>query len=201
MDNEKEIKTQEISGNALNDEKTISVKFNKEIKEIPLTEAVTLAQKGMKFDAVSPIFERIKSLAEYEGKSADEYIASLEKKASLKKAESLIEGCSDKEALLEAIANLGAEKKLSVIGFNELQAAYPHIDEISKVPDEVLENAKLYGRNLFDEYLRYEFLNKKREQRQKEALAEKQSVGSQSKKDDGSFDPIRSRFLKGLWGN
>ena len=43
MDNEKEIKTQEISGNALNDEKTISVKFNKEIKEIPLTEAVTLA--------------------------------------------------------------------------------------------------------------------------------------------------------------
>ena len=201
MDKEKEIKTLKNSENEPSEEKAISLKFNKEVKEIPLEEAVILAQKGLKFDAVSPMLERIKSLAEYEGKSAADYITGLEKEAELKKAKGLIESCSSKEDLLEAIANLGAFKKQTAIGFDELQAAYPHIDDISKVPDEVLENAKLYGRNLFDEYLRYELSKKKREEKVKEALADKQSVGSQSKKDDGSFDPIRSRFLKGLWGN
>jgi hypothetical protein len=201
MDKEKEIKAPEMSESAPSGEKTMCIKFNKEVKEIPLEEAVILAQKGLKFDAVSPILERIKSLAEYEGKSAADYIASLENEAALKRAKDLIDTCSSKEDLLEVIANLGTSKKQTAIGFDELQSAYPHIDDISKVPDEVLENAKLYGRNLFDEYLRYELSKKKREEKLKEALADKQSVGSQSKKDDGSFDPIRSRFLKGLWGN
>lgn len=197
MDNEKNIKSPEEQG----DKKTISVKFNKEVKEISLEDAAILAQKGLKFDAVTPMLERIKALSSYEGKSASEYIAELEKKAMLKRAEGLVEGCANKEDLLEAIAKLGNEKKPTVAGFDELQAAYPEMDDISKVPDEVIENAYLHGRNLFDQYLRYCFAKKQREEAFKKNLADKQSVGSQSKKDDGTFDPISARFLKGLWGN
>ena len=201
MEKEKQIKSPEASDTEQNGEKTISVKFNKDVKEIPLEEAVVLVQKGLKFDAVSSILERIKAIAESKGKGVSEYIAELEKKQALESAQSLIDGCSDKDALLEAIANLGAEKAPKIIGFDELQAAYPEIDDVSKVPEEVLQNAKLYGRNLFDEYLRYLFESKKREEKIKKAESDNQSVGSQSKKDNGSFDPISSRFLKGLWGN
>lgn len=201
MEKEKQIKSPEASNIEQNGEKTISVKFNKEVKEIPLEEAVVLVQKGLKFDAVSGILERIKAIAESKEKSVSEYISELEKKQALESAQSLIDGCSDKEALLEAIANFGAKKAPKIIGFDELQAAYPEIDDVSKVPEEVLQNAQLYGRNLFDEYLRYQLEAKKREEKIKKAESDNQSVGSQSKKDNGSFDPISSRFLKGLWGN
>lgn len=201
MEKENQIKSPEVSNAEQSGEKTISVKFNKEVKEIPLEEAIVLVQKGLKFDAVSSILERIKAIAESKGKGVGEYIAELEKNQAIESAQSLIDGCSDKKALLEAIVNLGAKKAPKIIGFDELQAAYPEIDDVSKVPEEVLQNAKLYGRNLFDEYLRYLFEAKKREEKIKKAESDNQSVGSQSKKDNGSFDPISSRFLKGLWGN
>ncbi len=184
-----------------NEKKTISVKFNKEKKEISLEEAVLLAQKGLKFDAVAPTLERLKTLAEREAKSVSEYIAALEKEATLKKVQSLVDSCADKDTLLEAIANYSAEKKPNTAGFDELKAAYPQFDDISKVPEEVVENAYLYGRNLFDQYLRYEFSKKQLEKKLNETLAENLSIGSQSKKDNGRFDPISARFLKGLWGN
>ena len=201
MEKQENIKTRENTAEVPDDNKTISVKFNKEVKEISLEEAKELAQKGMKFNAVSEILERLKSLSADEGKSVLEYIAALEKKAMLKRTESLIDSCSNKEELLELITNRGFDRKPDVLGFDELQSAYPELDDISKVPEEVLENANLHGRNLFDEYLRYLFEKSKREEKIKKTLADNKSIGSQSKKDDGSFDPVGSRFLKGLWGN
>ncbi len=201
MEKQENIKGQEKIAEVPDDNKTISVKFNKEVKEISLEEAKELAQKGMKFDAVSEMLERLKNLSISEGKSVLEYIAHLEKKAMLKRAEGLIEGCSDKDELLELITNLSLDKKPNLSGFEELQSAYPEIDDVSKVPEEVLENANLYGRNVFDQYLRYLFEKNKREEKIKKTLADNKSIGSQSKKDDGSFDPVGSRFLKGLWGN
>lgn len=201
MEKQENIKGQEKIAEVPDDNKTISVKFNKEVKEISLEEAKELAQKGMKFDAVSEMLERLKNLSISEGKSVLEYIAHLEKKAMLKRAEGLIEGCSDKDELLELITNLSLDKKPNLLGFEELQSAYPEIDDVSKVPEEVLENANLYGRNVFDQYLRYLFEKNKREEKIKKTLADNKSIGSQSKKDDGSFDPVGSRFLKGLWGN
>ena len=201
MEKQENIKARENAAEVPDDNKTISVKFNKEVKEISLEEAKELAQKGMKFNAVSEILERLKSLSADEGKSVLEYIAALEKKAMLKRTESLIDSCSNKEELLELITNRGFDRKPDVLGFDELQSAYPELDDISKVPEEVLENANLHGRNLFDEYLRYLFEKSKREEKIKKTLADNKSIGSQSKKDDGSFDPVGSRFLKGLWGN
>lgn len=201
MEKQKNTSAQENSINTPSDNNTISVKFNKEIKKISIEEAKELAQKGLKYDAVSKIFERLKILSADEGKSVLEYIAGLERKAMLKRAEGLIDSCSNKDELLELISNWGNDKKPSVLGFDELKNAYPEMDDISKVPEEVVENANLYGRNLFDEYLRYLFQTKIREEKINKALAENKSIGSQSKKDNGSFDPIGSRFLKGLWGN
>lgn len=201
MEKQKNIKSKEGLENTSSDEKTISVKFNKEVKEISLEEAKELAQKGLKYDAVSEIFERLKTLSADEGKSVLEYVAGLEKKATLKRAQGLIDSCSDKDELLELILNWGNDKKQKVLGFDELKTAYPEMDDISKVPEEVLQNAKLHGRNLFDEYLRYLFETKKREEKINKSLYDNKSIGSQAKKDNGSFDPISSRFLKGLWGN
>ena len=60
------------------DETFIEVKFNKETKKIPLSEAVNLAQKGMKFDMLSPAFEKLKGLSKNAGLTVDGFISQLE---------------------------------------------------------------------------------------------------------------------------
>ena len=61
---------QNIASDTLpNEEMLIPVKFNKEIKNIPLQRATELAQKGMKFEMIEENYETLKSLALAENKS------------------------------------------------------------------------------------------------------------------------------------
>ena len=48
---------------------TVPIKFNKEIKEIPLSEASALAQKGMKFDLISEEYKTLKKLSQKNNKT------------------------------------------------------------------------------------------------------------------------------------
>ena len=54
---------------------TVPVKFNKEIKNLTVSEAGNLAQKGMKFDMISSDYERIKVL---QRKTALEFLNTLQ---------------------------------------------------------------------------------------------------------------------------
>lgn len=180
----------------------LSVKYNKEIKEIPLDEAALLAQKGLKFDAVSPCLERLKKLACVDGLNMSDYISSLEKQAALKKAKQLMENCENEGELIEAIADMKESDSPYPYGFDELKAM-TGITDVSQLPEEITEKAALLGRNIFDEYLRYNFKKEKEKSESLKAAANAagKSIGSQTAKSGPGFDPVTARFLKGVWGN
>ena len=73
---------------------TVPVKFNKEIKNLTLSEAGNLAQKGMKFDMISSDYERIKILAKENGIGVSEYLTALERQRNDDKIKSLTEQIS-----------------------------------------------------------------------------------------------------------
>ena len=56
----------------------IPIKFNKEVKELTLSQAAELAQKGMKFDLISEDYERLKKISRISGKSVPEFLNQLE---------------------------------------------------------------------------------------------------------------------------
>ncbi len=180
----------------------LSVKYNKEIREIPLDEAVLLVQKGLKLEAVSPCLEKIKRLANADGLNMSDYISSLEKQVALKKARRLMEKCENEGELVEAIADMREYEAAYPYGFDELKDM-TGITDISQLPEEISENAALMGRNIFDEYLRYNFKKEKEKSRLLEAAAQaaEKSIGSQAAKSGPEYDPVTARFLKGVWGN
>lgn len=182
---------------------TVPVKYNKEIKNLSLEEASVLAQKGMKFDSISADFERIKNLAQLEGKSVTEFLNFLEEKRISDRKNELMEKCQGDEALCDHI--LGLEKGIKAqqsLDLKEVTDLFPNIKKIEDLPDEVIENASMKGSALLDEYLRYRILK----QRQKEKLSKDEEmkkasfVGSQREADCLDFDPVRNEFIKGLWG-
>ena len=56
---------------------TIPIQFNHESRELSLEEAQSLAQKGLKFEELSPTLEKIRFLAAANGKSMQEMVDAL----------------------------------------------------------------------------------------------------------------------------
>lgn len=182
------------------EEIVIPVKYNKQIMNLDIESAGNLAQKGLKFESIANDFEKLKQLAVKDGKSVSEFISSLEEKALNSKKEMLTEKCGGDSDLAEHILKLEEGNSQEVRGFSELQAKFPEIKEIDDLPQSVLENSKLKGSLLLDEFLRYkleqEIAVKNSIKEQKKASLS--SVGShQSKK--GNDNPEATEFLKGLW--
>lgn len=180
---------------------TVPVKFNKEIKNLTLTEAGNLAQKGMKFDMISSDYERIKVLANENGSGVSDYLTALERQRKEERIKSLTERCGGNEELAQHIMELeGSVSNSKNNGFDELCENFPEIKELEDVPDEVLEKAKLKGTNLLDEFLRYRMLmeREKNEIARSYANGKNSTIGSQSSATlkNASADG----FLKGLWG-
>ncbi len=182
------------------EEIVIPVKYNKQIMNLDIESAGNLAQKGLKFESIADDFEKLKQLAVKDGKSVSEFINFLEQNALNSKKEMLTEKCGGDSDFAEHILKLEEGKSQEIRGFSELQAKFPEIKEIDALPESVLENAKLKGSLLLDEFLRYKLeqeiavKNSIREQKK----ASLSSVGShQSKK--GNDNPEATEFLKGLW--
>ena len=79
------------------EETFIPVKFNKEVKNIPLSEATDFVQKGMKFDLISEDYKRLKNLAASGGRTVCDYITLLESQENSKRFEKLLEECGGNE--------------------------------------------------------------------------------------------------------
>lgn len=183
------------------EETFIPVKFNKEVKNIPLKEASDLVQKGMKFDLISEEYKRLKNLAASDGKAVSEYITLLETQKDEKRYQNLLEEYGGNEAAANRIMELEKEK-ISDNGFGELKENFPEIESEDMLPKEVLQRVELSGGNLLNAYLRYML---KAEREKQKILAEKQkaemsSMGSQSKNESLGFDAAANQFLKGIWG-
>ena len=180
---------------------TIRVKFNKEFKEIPLEDATTLIQKGMKYDLVFKDYETLKNLSAQNDKSVEEFLSDINGKILEKRIAELTEKCSGDREFAQKVAELEFGKEVSALrGFNELQEIFPEIKKESDLPEEVIEKAKLSGRALTDEYLRH-LLFKERALKQankNKKITENSCIGSQLNRENRE-NPEAVEFLKGLW--
>lgn len=178
----------------------IPVKYNKQVMNLDIASAGALVQKGLKFDSISKDFECLKQMASEKGKSVGEFISELKAETYNAKKQQLIEKCSGDESLAEHILELEEKNTDQVRGFDELKEKFPKFKNIESLPESVLENAKLKGSLLLDEYLRYKLEQEiaVRNNMSKQQSAKLSSTGSQLTK-RGNDNPETAEFLKGLW--
>ena len=178
----------------------IPVKFNKETKNLSVEEASVLAQKGMKYDAISEDYSALKELAATQNKSVSEFIKSIKDKNTEARLNELLEKCGGDREAAEHFLNLEMKAANKDDGFKEVESYFPEFKSKEDLPEEVLENARLKGSMLLDEYLRYLLKNNREQESQKKQneIARTSSIGSQVNK-SGSGDPELTEFLKGIW--
>lgn len=181
-------------------EQFIPVKYNKEIINLNFERAGELAQKGMKFEALSSELELLKQLAADSGKTVSQFLSDLKLRQSDSKRDSLIEKCGDDAELADEVMRLYLQKEENDDGFDELKNAFPEIKVREDLPESVVENAKLCGRPLLDEFLRYRLNQEKaiKENLLSQQKGQASSTGSQLNKARGE-NPEAAEFLKGLW--
>ena len=165
------------------EEPFVPVKYNKEVINLSLEKAGELAQKGMKFEALSDELSLLKELATKSGKTVMQFLSSLKLQSDDAMVNSLKEKCGDDAALL-----------------NEVTKLFPEIKSREALPQSVLENASLCARPLLDEFLRYRLLQEKavKENLLSQQTARLSSTGSLINKSGGE-NPEAAEFLKGLW--
>ncbi len=185
---------------AENKEIFVPVKFNKQILNLDLNKAQELAQKGMKFDAISKDYQVLKDLALEGGKSVGEFLQNLQIETAEKKKAEILEKCGGDLEFAEHILGLKKGNDDQIKGFSEVKEHFPEIKTPEDLPESVIENAKLKGTLLLDEYLRYlhhqntVMKNSIKAQRK----AEESAMGDLSNK-AGIVNPETAEFLKGLW--
>lgn len=181
------------------DEPFVPVKYNKEVINLSLEKAGELAQKGMKFEALSDELSLLKELATKSGKTVMQFLSSLKLQSDDAMVNSLKEKCGDDAALLNEITKLFSKNEADD-GFAELQKHFPEIKSREDLPQSVLENASLCARPLLDEFLRYRLLQEKavKENLLSQQTARLSSTGSLINKSGGE-NPEAAEFLKGLW--
>ena len=184
---------------------TIPIQYNHESRELTLEEAQTLAQKGLKFDEVSPTLEKIRFLATANGKSMQEMVDALVESQDKQLYSSILAECDGNESIAQRLfdaeklkrqtaaesaqkeATAAQEKEKADLAkrladeFVELQREFPEMAEFSAVPKSVLD-AAVKGKNLTDAYLRYQRAESKRVSAAKatQEQAAKASAGSQA---------------------
>lgn len=179
----------------------IPVKFNKEVRNLTIDEAVDLAQKGLKFNAISKDYEVLRSMANENNKSVSKYLEDLKTERDNQRLENLTEKCGGDRELAEHILELekGIKDNLDS-DIEEVREFFPEIKSVEQLPKEVLENSELHGRSLLDEYLRYSLKEKRlrEEEIKNQKFADGASSGSQTDR-AGAQSPEALEFLKGLW--
>ncbi len=178
----------------------IPIKYNKKIINLDLKRAGELAQKGMKLEAISKEIETLRELAQSKNQSISDYLNDLKQNENSKRLDSLIEKCGADKELLNEVLKLSEKNQRHIKGFDELTEFFPEIKSLEDLPESVVENVKLNGRTLLDEFLRYRISEEKavRENNITQRRAEESSVGSQLNKVKGE-NPEAAEFLKGLW--
>lgn len=179
----------------------IPVKFNKEEYSLTKEQAIELSQKGMKYDAISNQWEKLKGLAKAENKGTEEFLYALEKMRTEKRIKELKEQCGGNEEIAKRIVELEDSKGETLRGEKEFKEYFP-TKNIEELPDEVKNAVAENNGNVLDQYLRYEArqaLIKEREEMQKKENTES-SVGSQ-KDISENRSPESEEFIRGIWNN
>lgn len=183
----------------------LSIRYNKQDRGLTQEEAVTLAQKGCKWDGFMPHYNRIKMMADDCGKSVPEFIEMLESSRESVEVRRLTKelGEGKEELAKELVRNRRAERQKNfkdletvereeaeaertkqqetiAAQLKELKAEVPSIKSVDDVPNAVLQLAETKNIGLLDAWLRYQHSENRRIERaaQKQQEAAKASTGS-----------------------
>ena len=189
----------------------IPVRYNHESRELTLEEAQALAQKGLKFDELSPTLDKIRYLAAANQKSVQEMVDALVDGGNEALAKRLYEAEKDKwsaryanareeEAKAPEKDRAGLTERLAN-EFVELKAEFPDVAEFKQVPQPVVDMAVNKGISLTDAYLRYQHANARKASAAKAAqeAASKASPGPQAAGAGETTNPTIDAMLAGVW--
>ena len=173
--------TNEPSGDGLQESAfCLPVKFNKQDYQLTLEEATVYAQKGMKFDTVEPMLDKLKTLAQQHGLGVRELVDTL---------------CG------EEIPVVSDEQRLAD-DFGRLCEECPEIGTFDALPESVIRTALDEGIPLLDAYLRHEHRERVRVQAATDAArkAGASSAGAQRSELAPTPDPAVAAMLLGVRG-
>lgn len=204
---------------------TIPVMFNHGSRELTLDEARTLAQKGLKFDELTPTWEKIRFLASTNGKTVPELVDALVESQDRQLYQSLLDECDGNESIAKRLheaekaqrqaqyetslqAESNAEKQDQQVlaerlaaDFLEMQKEFPEMTEFKEIPTAVVDTAVRKGISLMDAYLRYQHQENRKiaATRKTQKEAEKASAGSQAAGTEEASNPTMDAMMAGVW--
>ena len=208
----------------------LSVRYNHEKRDMTREQAVEFTQKGLLYDKISPIYNKLDYLAAQNDMTASEMIQSLLDTAERAQREELVDKFGEDEKMIDEMmefyrsrtqekydkiladrskaeeqavqeAREQRETRLSE-QFLELQKEFPEIKEFSELPENVKQIAAQGKMELTAAYL----LHKHRES--KRIAAAEQSAAIQSKASTGTVQSEEiadsasvDAFIRGVHGN
>ena len=204
---------------------TIPIQYNHESRELTLDEARDLAQKGLKFDELTPTLEKMRFLAAANGKSLPDLVDALVESQDKQLYQSLLDECDGNEAIARRLyeaekaerqsryetarqAETAAQQKERealterlAAEFLELQKEFPDVQAFGELPPPVVETAVRKGIPLMDAYLRHQHREQRKitAARSAQAAAQKASAGAQSAGMEEAANPAIDAMMAGIW--
>lgn len=166
----------------------IEVKYNKQFRRLSLSEARDYAEKGMKYDSLIPVLDRLKELSPDGSMSLAQLADHLSKE-------------KEKRASDAAAAEEESRHNRLTEQYLQLKSKIPEIGSIREVPEQVIEQSLASGVPLYHAYLAYRheqmMLSASADAAQKQA--ESAAAGSQADAPDRLSSPEIAAMLKGIW--
>lgn len=207
------------------EEPIITVRYNKQDRGLTRQEAITLAQKGLKYDSMSEMLNDIKYLAAIQDKTPAELIKSyIEAGENIKRQELVERYGGDDEAIEVLMEKFRTEnqQKFSAVKetikqkeaeaerdlnqriadeFQNMKADFSELTDYASLPTEV-KRAAVNGTPLKYAYLEYKYAQEKLAAAAKSQAeqAAKKSTGSMANSDTDHKTEAEMRFLNALWG-
>lgn len=168
-------------------ERGIEVKFNKQLRHLSESEARDFAEKGMKYDSLIPVLDRLKGLSPDSSMSLAQLVDHLfkerEERASMEQNEQ----------------NEGRQNRLTA-QFIELKSKFPEVN-IREIPKSVIEQSLKGEIPLYYAYLGYLHGEKVKAERSSVAQEKASAAATGGLKDspDRLSSPEIAAMLKGIW--
>ena len=168
-------------------ERGIEVKFNKQLRHLSESEARDFAEKGMKYDSLIPVLDRLKGLSPDSSMSLAQLVDHLfkerEERASMEQNEQ----------------NEGRQNRLTA-QFIELKSKFPEVN-IREIPKSVIEQSLKGKIPLYYAYLGYLHGEKVKAERSSVAQEKASAAATGGLKDspDRLSSPEIAAMLKGIW--
>ena len=165
----------------------IEVKFNKQLRRLSESEARDFAEKGMKYDSLIPVLNRLKELSPDSSMSIAQLVDHLfkerEERASNEQTEQ----------------NEGRQNRLTA-QFIELKSKFPEVN-IREIPKSVIEQSLKGEIPLYYAYLGYLHGEKVKAERSSVAQEKASAAATGGLKDspDRLSSPEIAAMLKGIW--